>query len=99
MKYALRIVAPGLVGILTAVVTLSACATAGRWFEGHPASNSTPSANSQSDLEIATVKYVQQLCATPMEQRDPLLRELNESLLPNNAVISCGRGGVSDSPH
>jgi hypothetical protein len=102
MKHALIRVAPGLVGIFTAVVALSACSsTTGRWFEGGTSGTSgtaAPSGDSPNDLKLAAVKYVRDLCAIPREQRDPVLQDLNESLLPNHAVISCGRAGTSDSP-
>jgi hypothetical protein len=92
MTYAQRMAALALAGVLAVGVTASGCATP--WF-GTPSSHATGAARTspQTDLKLATVTYINGLCKLPNEQRNPLLRELNESLLPNHAVISCGRGG------
>jgi hypothetical protein len=77
------------------MLTLALSGCAGRWFETRPQGNvTTPPVNSQDELKTATVTYLRNLCALPREQRDLLARELNESLLPNHAAISCGRGGT-----
>jgi hypothetical protein len=90
MRYAQKLVALGLAGVLAIGVTASGCATP--WFgKGH--SDDPSPATPQKDLKLATVTYINGLCKLPKEQRDPTLRELNEALLPNNAVIHCGRGG------
>jgi hypothetical protein len=92
MTYAHRMVALGLAGVLAVGVTASGCATP--WFGKAQTHADAPAAASRpSDLKLATVTYINELCKLPNEQRNPLVRELNESLLPNHAVISCGRGG------
>ena len=75
--------------------TLSGCSM-GRWFEtGHPQANPAPAPmNSSDDLKASAVTYIRNLCALPREQRESQVRGLNEGLLPNHAVISCGRGGT-----
>jgi hypothetical protein len=80
-------------GILTVTLGLPGC-SAGRWFEHPQALAAAPPANAAGDLKLATVTYVREVCELPKEQRDPALRELNESLVPNHAVIYCGRGGT-----
>jgi hypothetical protein len=94
MKHEVRVAAAAAAVILTVTLGLSGCA-AGRWFE-HPqaADAAAPPANVAGDLKLATVNYVHELCELPKEQRDPALRALNESLVPNHAVIYCGRGGT-----
>ena len=90
MKYVQSVSAVVVVVLATA---LSGCA--GRWFETRPQGNATATAgNSPDDLKTSTVSYIHNLCAQPREQRDLLIRQLNESLLPNHAAISCGRGGT-----
>jgi len=92
MTYAHRMVALGVAGVLAVGVTASGCATP--WFGRSQSHADAPDApTSSTDLKLATVSYLNGLCKLPNEQRNPLLRELNESLLPNHAVISCGRGG------
>jgi hypothetical protein len=92
MKYDVRLVAAMVGALLAAASSLSGCA-AGRWFE-QADSQSSPPATAASGLKLATVTYIRQVCELPKEQRDPALRELNESVLPNHAVIYCGRGGT-----
>jgi hypothetical protein len=95
MKYAQRMGVLGLAGVLAAGVTAAGCATP--WFgtTNPPASTATATANPQGDLKQAAVNYINSLCRMPKEQRDPTVRQLNESLLPNHAAISCGRAGES----
>ena len=91
MKYAHRMIGLGLSGIVAVGMTASGCATP--WFgtEKQPEAPTAPA--KPTDLKQATVSYINGLCKLPKEQRDPTLRELNESLLPNHAAISCGRAG------
>ena len=91
MKSAHRMIGLGLSGIVAVGVTASGCATP--WFgtEKKPEPPAAPA--KPGDLKQATVNYINGLCKLPKEQRDPTLRELNESLLPNHAAISCGRAG------
>jgi hypothetical protein len=72
-------------------VTASGCATP--WF-GTDQHSSASGPTVPHDLRQATVTYINGLCRLPKEERDPTVRELNESLLPNHAAISCGRGGA-----
>jgi hypothetical protein len=76
-------------------VVLSGCA-GGRWFEpshpNPPPSSDTPSA--ATDAKATSAAYIRSLCALPREQRQPQVRALNEALLPDNVVISCGRSGL-----
>lgn len=95
MKYEARVAATAAAGILTVTLTLAGCSP-GRWF-AHPETVDAPAARppgAAGDLKLATVTYVHQVCELPKEQRDPALRALNESLVPNHAVIYCGRGGA-----
>jgi hypothetical protein len=89
MKHADRMVALGLMGIVTVGMTAAGCATP--WF-GNPKGNGEPSAPRSKDLKTAAATYINGLCKLPKEQRDPQIRELNEALLPNHANISCGPG-------
>jgi hypothetical protein len=75
-------------------VAASGCATP--WFGGTKTGPDGTSA-AANDSKQATVSYINGLCKLPKEQRDPLVRELNEELLPNHAAVSCGRGGESYS--
>lgn len=93
MKHEVSVVAAAAAGILTVTLGLSGC-TAGRWFEHPQATADPPHATASNDLKLATVTYVREVCELPKEQRDPVLRALNESLVPNHAVIYCGRGGT-----
>jgi hypothetical protein len=96
MKHEVRVAAAAAAALLTVTLGLSGCAP-GRWFE-HPqaaaAATTAPPANASGDLKLATATYIHELCELPKEQRDPALRALNESLVPNHAVIYCGRGGT-----
>ena len=92
-RYAQRLVALSVAGILAVGVTASGCATP--WFGTPSAPAAAPAASSGGDLKQATATYINSLCRMPKEQRDPKVRELNESLLPNHAAISCGRSGES----
>ena len=76
------------------VMALSGCES-GRWFEGRPQPHAaTLQANAAIDFNTQAATYVRDLCSLPREQRDMLVRALNEALLPNHANISCGRGGT-----
>jgi hypothetical protein len=94
MKLEARVAAAAAAGILTVTLGLSGCSP-GRWFE-HPqaVAAAAPPANAAGDLKLATVTYIREVCELPKEQRDPVLRALNEFLVPNHAVIYCGRGGT-----
>jgi hypothetical protein len=78
------------------VLALTGCA-GGRWFEtrSRPDDSSPPPPIAATDLKSSTVTYIRNLCALPRDQRDAQLRDLNESVLPNHATISCGPGGFS----
>ena len=83
--------------LATLALALAGCA-GGRWFEtGRP--NPTPGSDTGggSDAKSAAAAYIRSLCAMPREQRQTQVRALNEALLPDNVVISCGRTGL-DSP-
>jgi hypothetical protein len=74
-------------------LALGGCA-AGRWFEtGHPTGTPTPDTGA-SDPRGASAAYIRSLCALPPDQRQPQVRALNEAVLPDNVVISCGRSGL-----
>jgi hypothetical protein len=75
-------------------LALAGCA-GGRWFRTGRASPEMPSSDtSASDQKAASAAYIRSLCALPTEQRQPEVRALNEVLLPDNVVISCGRSGL-----
>jgi hypothetical protein len=97
MKYAKRRSASVRVGAFGVAIVLTLCGcTTGRWFETRPqqqGDTALPPPSSSADLKSSTVTYIRELCALPREQRDAQLRALNETLLPNHAAISCGRGG------
>ena len=95
MKFPERLVVLGLTGIMAVGVTASGCATP--WFGGTKTAPEGTSGTAPNDTKQATVSYINGLCKLPKEQRDPLVRELNEALLPNHAAVSCGRGGESYS--
>jgi hypothetical protein len=95
MKFPERLVILGVAAVLTVGVAASGCATP--WFGGKAAPDAG-SAQGQSDMRQAAVTYINGLCKLPKEQRDPVVRELNEALLPNHAAISCGRAGESYAP-
>ena len=95
MSYTTRLVCVALAGIVTSGVTASAYADP--WFgnakKAQPqASAQTAAQKTDTDLKQAAVTYINGLCKLPKEQRDALMRELNEALLPNHATISCGPG-------
>jgi hypothetical protein len=92
MKYEVRVAAAVTAGILIFASTLSGCALLN--LPQRAEMNPPPPGNSANDLKISTVTYVREVCEMPTEQRDPELRDLNQSLLPNHAVIYCGRGGM-----
>jgi hypothetical protein len=78
--------------VLIVALTLSGCA--GRWFETRSDGTAPAPAAAPGDLKTSTVSYVRDLCGMPREQREAQMRALNEELLPNHAVVSCGRGGA-----
>jgi hypothetical protein len=85
--------------VVLSTLALAGCA-GGRWFEtgGHPGQSTPPSSDTgASDQKSTSAAYIRSLCSLPREQRQTQVRELNEALLPDNIVISCGRSGV-DSP-
>jgi len=84
--------------VVLSTLALAGCA-GGRWFEiGHSGQTTAPSSDTgASDQKSASAAYIRILCSLPREQRQTQVRELNEALLPDNIVISCGRSGV-DSP-
>ena len=80
--------------VVLAVVALAGCA-GGRWFESDHASPPQSSDTSGgTDAKSTSAAYIRSLCALPREQRQPQVRALNEALLPDNVVISCGRSGL-----
>ena len=92
MKYEVRVAAAVTAGILIFASTLSGCALLNP--PDRREINAPSPGNSPNELKLSTVAYVREVCAMPKEQRDPALRDLNQSLLPNHAVIYCGRGGT-----
>jgi hypothetical protein len=83
--------------VVLLALALAGC-SAGRWFESDRPSgaNGTPSPDTHdtADSKAAAAAYIRSLCALPREQRQPQMRALNEALLPDNVIISCGRSGV-----
>ena len=83
--------------VVLLTLALAGC-SAGRWFESDRpiGANGTPSLDTSrpGDPKAASAAYIRSLCALPREQRQPQVRALNEVLLPDNVVISCGRSGV-----
>ena len=80
-----------LAAVFLFTLALAGCA-AGRWFE---TSNGTPSPDtSASDPKGASATYIRSLCGLPADQRQSQVRALNEAVLPDNVVISCGRSGL-----
>jgi hypothetical protein len=80
--------------VVLSVMALAGCA-GGRWFEpSHPNPPPSSDTGSASDAKSAAAAYIRSLCALPPEQRQPQVRALNEALLPDNVVISCGRSGL-----
>ena len=95
MKYAQRLAALGLAGIVAVGMTAAGCATP--WFGKAPKENpGEPQSSAPGDMRSAAT-YINGLCKLPKELRDPQVRELNEALLPNHANISCGPGS-GDGP-
>ena len=83
--------------VVLATLALAGCA-GGRWFEtGRPNPTLGSDTGGGSDAKSAAAAYIRSLCAMPREQRQTQVRALNEALLPDNVVISCGRTGL-DSP-
>jgi hypothetical protein len=70
------------------------CATP--WFGSSKNATDAPAAAPSTDGRAATAAYINSLCKLAKDQRDPRVRELNESLLPNHATISCGPGSGTD---
>src|SRR5579884_2404710 len=94
MEYSHRKAALMLAGVVAVGITASGCATP--WFGTRTPKGKTDNpaaASNPGDLKQATVSYIEQLCKLPKEQRDAMIRELNEALLPNHATVSCGRDG------
>jgi hypothetical protein len=80
--------------VVLSVVALAGCA-AGRWFEtDHPKSPQRSDTGGGTDAKSTSAAYIRSLCALPPEQRQAQVRALNEALLPDNVVISCGRSGL-----
>ena len=82
--------------VVLSIVALAGCA-GGRWFETAHPSPPPSSDTGGSDTRSASAAYIRSLCALPPEQRQAQVRALNEALLPDNVVISCGRSGL-ESP-
>ena len=85
--------------VILATLALAGCA-GGRWFQtDHPSrtpgSDTGSNSNDQNDQKAASAAYIRSLCALPRDQRQSQVRSLNEALLPDNVVISCGRGGLN----
>ena len=85
--------------VVLSTLALAGCA-GGRWFEtGHPNPGAPSSDTAASDQKSTSAAYIRSLCALPREQRQNQVRALNEALLPDNVVISCGRSGLdTESP-
>ena len=83
--------------VILATLALAGCA-GGRWFETGRSSRTpgsdTGSNDQSNDQKAASAAYIRSLCALPRDQRQPEVRSLNEALLPDNVVISCGRSGL-----
>ena len=96
MQVSLSRTVPVALIVALSTVALTGCA-AGRWFESGR-SNPTPSPDTPilSDQKSISAAYIRSLCALPREQRQSQVRELNEALLPDNVVISCGRSGLEN---
>jgi hypothetical protein len=79
---------------MLSTLALAGCA-GGRWFETGR-SSATPASDTTvpSDRKAASAAYIRSLCALPRDQRQSEMRSLNEALLPDNVVISCGRSGL-----
>ena len=80
--------------LVLSTLALAGCAS-GRWFEADHPKQSTPSSDTgANDQKSTSANYIRSLCALPREQRQNQVRALNEVLLPDNVVISCGRSGL-----
>ena len=79
--------------VVLSVVALAGCA-GGRWFESDQPRPPQSSDTGGTDPKSTSATYIRSLCALPREQRQPQVRALNEALLPDNVVISCGRSGL-----
>jgi len=79
--------------VILATLALAGCA-GGRWFETGRSSGTPGSDTGSNDQKAASAAYIRGLCALPRDQRQPEVRSLNEALLPDNVVISCGRSGL-----
>ena len=91
MKYAQRLVSLAIAGVVAIGMTASGCATP--WFETQPKVNTTSAQPSAPpDMRLAAARYINTLCKMAREERDTKVRELNEAVLPNHAMISCGPG-------
>src|SRR5579859_7116666 len=98
MSYMHRVTSLGLAGIVAVGMAASGCASP--WFSTKN-SRAAPVTSAQPadahadhmDQKQAAIAYINGLCKMLPEQRDVLVRELNEALLPNHAAISCGRSG------
>jgi hypothetical protein len=85
--------------VVLSTLALAGCA-GGRWFETRHPNPGAPSFDTgANDPKFTSAAYIRSLCALPREQRQNQVRELNEALLPDNVVISCGRSGLeTDKP-
>jgi hypothetical protein len=80
--------------LVLSTLALAGCA-GGRWFEtGHPNQTTPSSDTGGNDQKSTSVTYIRSLCALPREQRQNQVRALNEALLPDSVVVSCGRSGL-----
>lgn len=71
------------IALAAAVLSLSACASL-------PAPLPM---QADGDANLAA-QFVHDVCQLPREEREPTLKKLNEDLVPNHAVIYCGRAGL-----
>jgi hypothetical protein len=99
MGYMQRLMTLGLAVVVAVGMAASGCASP--WFstgkKSLPAATSPAQATADpsTDQKQAAIAYINGLCNLPPQQRDSLVRGLNEALLPNHAAISCGRSGGS----
>jgi hypothetical protein len=99
MSYPHRVMSLGLAAIVAVGMAASGCASP--WFSTTKNTRPAPASPAQPteqpvdhvDQKQAAITYINGVCKLPPEQRDALIRELNEALLPNHAAISCGRSG------
>jgi hypothetical protein len=85
MNHELRVAAAATGWVLAIASSLSGCAT--ERASERPISSTTVPQSSPTGLEVSAVNYVNEVCGRPKGQRDPALRSLNQSLVPNHAVI------------